>query len=364
MALTTILGSISPTVAPVLGEALSAEQVAARGRRLDRVCGEAGSWQSDLCRSIYDGAPTATGNRFAAEAVHWLVTDGLGILVILVVAWIVNRLVRRCIVNIGRGVGTGRLSQGFSVVRRIAPAALLDTQEVSVRSEQRREAVLGILKSVATALIYATAVFMALGRMSIDLAPLLAGAGVLGVALGFGAQSLVGDFLSGVFILLEDQFGVGDEIQFRPVSGGDPVTAVVEALTLRNTRLRALDGTVWHVPNGEMRAVGNQSQHWSRSVLDVPVAHGQDISAAKAAIGRAAEAVRENDAAVLEPPEVWGVQSIGPNGVTIRLVIKTTPSQQWRIMRLLREQIYVVFAQDGIEMPVSDRPFGGELSPM
>lgn len=363
--------SLMSTFAPALAQASAAgtqsgDSVAERAaRRLDRVCGDSGSWQDNLCRSVYDGSVGSTKdtlNRFAAEAVHWVITTGLSILLIFLVAWIVNRLARRCVVKLGRRVGNGTLTRGLSAVRRMAPSALLETQEISVRGDQRREAVLGILKSVVSVMVYATAAFMALGNIGIDLAPLLAGAGVVGVALGFGAQSLVADFLSGIFILLEDQYGIGDEITFRPKSAaGEPVVGTVEALSLRNTRLRALDGTVWHVPNGEMRAVGNQSQHWSRAVLDVPVTHDTDIARAKAIIARVAEQVREHDPSVLEPPEIWGVQALNANGITIRLVIKTTPSQQWRVTRVVREALKREFDAEGIRMPVAEPPAGEAL---
>jgi small conductance mechanosensitive channel len=365
--------SLISTFAPVLAQssttaareaAQRAEMVAERAaRRQTRVCGDDGSWQDNLCRSMYDGTVGSTkdtANRYLADSVHWMTTGLLDIVVIFVVAWIINRIVRRMIVNIGRG-GT-HITRGLTAVKKMTPSVLQETQEIGVRGEQRREAVLGILKSIATGMIYATAVFMALGKVGIDLGPLLAGAGVVGVALGFGAQTLVGDFLSGVFILVEDQYGVGDEVTFRPKSAnGEPVTGVVEALSLRNTRLRAINGTVWHVPNGEMRAVGNTSQHWSRAVLDVPVAHGVDIAKAKEVIARAAEKVREHDPSILEPPAVWGVQSMSPNGITIRLVIKTTPSQQWRVTRTVREALINEFAAEGIEMPVAEFPTGVDM---
>lgn len=329
-------------------------------KRLLRVCGPDDSWQNNLCRTIYE--PGGSDRLFLAQVTHWLTTTGLSILLIMIGAWIVNRLARRCVVKLGRGVGNGRLTRGLSAVRRLTPSALLETQEMSIRGDQRREAVLGILKSVVSVLVYATALVMVLSEVGVDLAPLLAGAGVVGVALGFGAQSLVGDFLSGIFILLEDQYGVGDEVTFNPKStGGVTVTGTVEALSLRNTRLRALDGTVWHVPNGEMRALGNQSQHWSRAVLDIPVVHGTDLAKAKEVIARVAEQVREHDPSVLEPPEVWGVQALNPNGITLRLVVKTTPSQQWRITRLIREGVALAFAREGIVMPVAESPAGAAL---
>lgn len=329
-------------------------------RRLTRVCGDDGTWQDNLCRSLYDGTVGSTkdtANRYLADLVHWLTTGGLSIVLIFVVAFLVNRIARRMLVNLGRGVGRGRLTRGLSAVRRFTPSVLQETQEIGARADQRREAVLGILKSIVTGLIYTTAVFMALGEVGINLGPLLAGAGVVGVALGFGAQTLVGDFLSGIFILVEDQYGVGDEVTFRPKSANaEPVTGTVEALSLRNTRLRDLNGTVWHVPNGELRAVGNTSQHWARAVLDVPVAHGVEPERAKAVIARAAEGVREHDPSIVEPPEVWGVQHLGPLGYTVRVVMKTTASQQFRVSRKLREALMVEFEREGIETVDPDGP--------
>jgi small conductance mechanosensitive channel len=360
--------SLLSIATPVLAQASSSTSEAARAaaeRKLNRAemaCGEEGSWQGTLCRHIYDGSTGQPWNKAAADAVHWLTTSALDIVIIFAVAWLINRIARRTLVNIGRGVGKGRLTRSLSVVRTMTPNVLQETQEIGVRGEQRREAVLGILKSVVSGLIYATAIFMALGKVGIDLGPLLAGAGVVGVALGFGAQTLVGDFLSGVFILVEDQYGVGDEVTFRPKSAaGEPVVGVVEALSLRNTRLRAINGTVWHVPNGEMRAVGNTSQHWSRAVLDIPIAHGTDIARAKQVIAQTAERVRESDPSILEPPEVWGVQSMGPNGITIRLVIKTTPAAQWRVTRKIREALLEAFDREGVDMPVADIPSGEDM---
>lgn len=362
--------SLYSTLTPILAQASSSgggsgEISAAAQRKLDRAemaCGEEGSWQGNLCRQIYDGSTGQPWNKAAADAVHWLTTSALDIVVIFVVAWLVNRIARRTIVKLGRGVGQGRLTRGLSAVKKITPNVLQETQEIGLRGEQRREAVLGILKSVVSGMIYTTAIFMALGKIGIDLGPLIAGAGVVGVALGFGAQTLVGDFLSGIFILVEDQYGIGDEVTFRPKSAsGEPVVGVVEALSLRNTRIRAINGTVWHVPNGEMRAVGNTSQHWSRAVLDVPIAHGVDIARAKEVIARTAEQVREHEPSILEPPAVWGVQSMSPNGITIRLVIKTTPSQQWRVTRMMREALIVAFEKEHVEMPVAEFPLGENM---
>jgi small-conductance mechanosensitive channel len=145
--------------------------------------------------------------------------------------------------------------------RTLAEAIELETREISLRAEQRIEALASVLGSVATFVVWSIAAFMVLGQLGIELGPLLAGAGILGVAIGFGSQALVRDFLSGVFILIEDQLGVGDIVD---IDG--QTTGTVEAVSLRMTRLRGVDGALWHVPNGEIRRVGNKSQHWSRAL--------------------------------------------------------------------------------------------------
>ena len=154
------------------------------------------------------------------------------------------------------------------------------------------------------------------------------------------------DFLSGVFILIEDQFGVGDIVNLDNETSG-----TVEAVSLRTTRLRSVDGTVWHVPNGEIRRVGNQSQHWSRALIDIEVAYDTDIDHAKDVIGGVAHEIAAEDSDVLDEPEVWGVEALGANGITIRLVVKTRPSEQYRVSRELRQRLKAAFEREGIEIP-------------
>jgi len=193
-------------------------------------------------------------------------------------------------------------------------------------------------------------VIYVLGALGLNLGPLLAGAGVAGVALGFGAQSLVKDFLTGIFLLIEDQYGVGDVVDVGEASG------TVEAVSLRVTRLRDQNGTVWHVPNGEIRRVGNKSQQWARALLDVAVSPNANLEQAAAVIGRAAEAVwAMPDAAadVLDAPEVLGIEYLGPDAATIRVQGKTRPGAQWRVSRLLRIQIADALAQADVELPPS-----------
>ena len=174
------------------------------------------------------------------------------------------------------------------------------------------------------------------------------------MAIGFGAQSLVKDFLAGIFILVEDQYGVGDIVDVGEATG------TVEAVSLRTTRLRDVNGTVWHVPNGQILRVGNKSQQWARALLDLAVAHGTDIGHGRAGHQgdgrRACGRTRRGRGQILEEPEVWGVERHRPRGVTIRLVVKTLPAEQFDVIRELRGRIKVALDDAGVEMPSRSAP--------
>jgi len=306
---------------------------------VERVCGDDPGW---ACRETLE----AGGADNLAQAAGFFLGTPLTILAIVLGALLVNRVARRAVKRTLRGLHSGPVKERLGGLRRRTPAALLETEEISLRATQRIEALATVLRSIVTAVVWGVALLLILGEVGINLAPLLAGAGILGVALGFGSQALVRDFLTGMFILVEDQFGVGDIVDLDP-----GVTGTVEAVSLRTTRLRAVDGTVWHVPNGEIRRVGNLSQLWSRALLDVEVSHETDIEHASAIIKSVADGVWKEHDEVLEEPEVWGVENLGPTGVAIRLVVKTTPSDQWRIARELRKRIKVAFDREGIELP-------------
>jgi small-conductance mechanosensitive channel len=281
-----------------------------------------------------------------ADVADFLLGAPLRILAIVIIAWFVNRIARRGVKSTLRTLSSGAVQERVGSLRAAAPAALLQTQEHSLRSEQRIDALTSVLRSLVTFVIYTVAVFMILGEIGINLGPLIAGAGIIGVALGFGSQSLVKDFLSGVFILVEDQFGVGDIVDLDGQTSG-----TVDAVSLRTTRLRSVDGTLWHVPNGEIRRVGNKSQHWSRALIDIEVAYATDLDHAEAVIAKVADRIARDDADVIEQPEVWGVEQLGANGIVIRLVVKTRPSEQFRVSRELRRRIKAVFEEEGIEIP-------------
>jgi moderate conductance mechanosensitive channel len=264
-------------------------------------------------------------------------------LLILVVAWVANRLVRRAIRRLVASMSEDR---GLAALR--APSALSRTGEIpSLRRVQRAETVGALLASVASFGIWTLAGLMALGTLGLDLGPLIAGAGIVGVAVGFGSQNLVRDFISGIFMLMEDQYGVGDVVDAGPAAG------TVEGVGLRTTRLRDVDGTLWHIPNGEIRRVGNRSQGWARALVDIEVAYSTDLDDATRTIEQVAHKLYVDEQwapKILEQPEVWGVEELGPDGIRVRLVAKTRPLEQWKVARELRARLKVAFDQAGIEV--------------
>jgi moderate conductance mechanosensitive channel len=212
-------------------------------------------------------------------------------------------------------------------------AAAVERAIVDERRHQRVRALGSILRSAASITIFAIAGTVILGDLGINLAPLLASAGVVGIAIGFGAQNLVRDYLTGVFMLLEDQYGVGDVI-----SVGD-ATGTVETMTLRVTRLRDVNGIVWHIRNGTIDQVGNQSQGWARAVVDFPVPYTADLATIRTILASVAEAAWTDPAlhgVMLEKPDVWGAQDVSSSEVTMRIVARTAPARQWEVERELR----------------------------
>jgi small conductance mechanosensitive channel len=221
------------------------------------------------------------------------------------------------------------------------------------RREQRARALGSILRSAISVAIFSIAALTILGDLGINLAPLLASSAVLGVALGFGAQNLVRDYLAGILMLVEDHYGVGDVINM-----GDDATGTVEAMSLLTTRLRDVNGVVWHVRNGSIDRVGNESQGWSRAIIDYPVPYETDLGRIRALMEEAAAAVWAEPRwheLMLEPPEVWGAQELSGSEVTMRVVAKTAPLRQWEVARELRARIKSALDDAGIARTEPER---------
>jgi small-conductance mechanosensitive channel len=216
---------------------------------------------------------------------------------------------------------------------------------VDERRQQRVRALGSILRSAASVTVFSIAGVVLLGDLGINLAPLLASAGVVGIAVGFGAQNMVRDYLSGIFMLLEDQYGVGDVITI-----GD-ATGTVETVTLRITRMRDVNGIVWHVRNGAIEQVGNESQGWARAVIDFPVPYTADLTTIRGVLGDVAQGLWNEPVwrgVMLEQPEVWGAQQLTSTEVTMRIVVKTAPLRQWEVEREMRARVKAALDTSGI----------------
>jgi small-conductance mechanosensitive channel len=299
--------------------------------------------------------------RWLAETTHSVSAGHAGahlsplvsVLLIAFGAWLVNRVVRRVI---RRAVTQWESAGRFTWLRNRRVFAMLEKTSPTpdLRRHQRAETIGGGLRSFATIIIWSVAIVLMLSALGIKAATLLTSAGLIGVALGFGAQNLLRDLIAGTFIIFEDQVGVGDVIDTGLATG------TVEAVTLRTTKLRDVEGVAWYVPNGGIPRVGNKSQQWSRAVLDIPVSYDANIDRAQEVILETARTLAHEERwrdAILAEPEVWGVESLSLDSVVIRLVVKTAPLEQWRVARELRARVRRALGTAGIAAgPTTQNP--------
>ncbi len=259
---------------------------------------------------------------------NWFTEHGIAILGILFVSAVAYWLL---------GIITRTLSRQIQA---------LDGKEGS-ELDERTETIFRVVRSTGVVVILGTAVLMVLTELGVPITPVLASVGFVGLAFGLGAQTLVQDMISGLFILIENQYSVGDVIETSGASGS------VEQMTLRSTMLRGLDGTLYVVPNGEIRIVSNKSRDWSRAVLDVGITYDDDIDAALQTLQDIGSKMAE-DAVIspllLEQPVVTGIEGLDDWAVRLRIMVKTEPGQQWAVQRYLRRQIHLVFAEKDIDL--------------
>ena len=219
---------------------------------------------------------------------------------------------------------------------------------IGMDRRQQVETLVQISRWVLDIAIVATALLMLLSTFGLDIAPLIAGVGVVGLALSFGAQTLIKDLIGGLLIVVENQYSVGDTIEVGDVSG------VVETVTLRATLVRTAEGSLVVVPNGEVRVVANASKGWSRAVVDVGVAYEEDLARALSVLEDAAAGFAQDtrfEPLLLEAPAVLGPLSLGEWSITVRVMVKTLPGKQWEIARELRKQILAACEREGIDLP-------------
>jgi small-conductance mechanosensitive channel len=258
-------------------------------------------------------------------------------------------------------VGSGLLIRAVRILAdRLVKFVRDDDPLTPNQREQRAITLAGIFKGVSKIVIVLIAGLTILDILGINTAPLIAGAGVAGLAISFGAQNLIRDFISGFFILLENQYRIGDVIRAAGVSGQ------VEDMNLRITVLRDLEGVAHFIPNGEIKVVSNLAKEWSRAVVNVGVAYKEDLDRVVSVLNTVGQELSRDPIfgqGILEPPQVLGVENFGESQVTLRIVTKTRPLKQWETARELRRRIKAAFDNEGIEMPYPHRVVYSRTSP-
>ena len=257
-----------------------------------------------------------------------IIGSGLRIAAVLIGAFLLSRFLRRIV---------GRVENKVS------------EHTTPIRTLQRTQTLTKVLSSAGVVIIWVLSIFYVLSELSFNLAPLLAGVGIVGLAVGFGAQNLVRDVVTGFFILLEDQYGVGDIVQINQIATGK-----VEQLTLRVTGLRDLDGTMHYMANGSIDHVANRSKDWARAVIDVGVGYNEQPERVRSVLLRVAKEAKEDPElgrTLFTEPQVLGVERIGEYEIVWRIIAETKPARQWEVSRALRERIKVAFDREKIEIP-------------
>ncbi|UCE02749.1 MAG: mechanosensitive ion channel family protein [Candidatus Latescibacterota bacterium] len=278
------------------------------------------------------------------EALNWLINSGPSILVILLLALIGLRVLR---------FGVARLQ---ALMMRRGGARAATNEEYA----KRVTTLTGILHKIAKSILWLIVLTLLLRELGVDVAPLIAGAGIVGLAVGFGAQNLVRDLIGGFFLILENQIRTGDVAIINGTGG------LVEAINLRTTVLRDLSGVVHVFPNGAVASLSNMTKEWSAIVLDIGVAYKEDTDQVAEVMRAVSEELREDPEfrnKILEPIEIFGVDAFGDSAVVLKARIKTHPIQQWAVGREYRRRLKKAFDAQGIEIPFPHRTlYFGEAS--
>jgi small-conductance mechanosensitive channel len=297
-----------------------------------------------FCEFVYE----QTKITWLAESSYWVLVKPLTIVMIIVLAFLVRLIVHRAIDRLIKHTVSESETGGSLLrpLRRRLPNALTAPWE---RRNQRARALGSVLRSIASAVVFSISAMLVLGEIGLNLGPLLASGGIAGLAIGFGAQNLVKDFIAGLFMLLEDQYGIGDVIDIGETVG------TVEAVGLRITTIRDASGVVWYVRNGEIVRVGNKSQGWAVVNIDVPVGFVA-VDQATAVLRAAAAEVAEDPEFVddfIEPPTVLGVEQLTVEGAVLRTTVKTSTEAQWRVGRELRRRLTEALEKAGIAAQIT-----------
>ena len=291
---------------------------------------------------------TTFWETFAKNLSEWVVTELPAILVLLVLLGVTLRVVTFSI---------------RKLKKLLAHRTVNKADEPNLEIEKRLNTLMGIIKRVATVFIWTIFVMIFLRKINIDIAPILAGAGIVGLAVGFGAQELVRDFISGFFIILENQIRTGDVAILNGTGG------LVEKIELRTITLRDLSGTVHVFQNGKINTIANMTKGWSAMVFDIGVAYKEDLNKVIRIMKEVADKMMEDEQykpLILEPMEIFGLDSFGDSALIVKGRIKTKPIQQWVVGREYRKRLKEAFDQHHIEIPFPHRTiyWGEEIDPL
>jgi len=302
------------------------------------------------------GALEELGNNTVTQW-GWLIAPALTSISVLVGAVVLRWVLHRAIDRVVDGALARAAGHASQAPRRSSRVLSKATGLDEARKTQRAATMGAILNSTSTFVIFALALLTILATLGVQLGPILASAGVVGIALAFGAQSLVRDVLSGIFMILEDQYGVGDVIDTGEAIG------TVEDLTLRVTKVRDASGVVWYIRNGEIVRIGNRSQGWSTAVVDIQVGYDESLDIVLPLIREVARQLGEAPewtARLLEEPVVAGVESMVGGVVTIRITARCAPNENFPVSRVIRERVKAAFDAAGIRASQAGPPAGGE----
>ncbi|MCL3860332.1 mechanosensitive ion channel family protein [Actinotalea sp. K2] len=272
-----------------------------------------------------------------------------GVLLLAVLRWAIARTVRSIVQG---GSTMQRTTHGLLRRTRMSRVISQSDPLAVARRVQRAETMGSVMRSSAALVVGLVVLTVVANILDWDLGPLLASAGVAGVALGFGAQTLVKDFLSGLFMLIEDQYGVGDVVNLGEASG------VVEAIGLRVTQVRDLSGTLWYVRNGEVLRVGNMTQGWSKALVEVLVPPDQDIDHATRLLRSVATSVEQDPELgplLLAEADITAYENLSAEAVMLRFMVKVVPAKQWVVQRAVRERIREAFSAEGVQLALPRR---------
>ena len=281
------------------------------------------------------------------EFIHSFRTPLLIVAILIAAAlirWLLKSVIRRTVNQVVSGV---KKKQNVEDTQELIASPLH-----AARVVQRTRTLGSVLNNFVTAAVVGVAIVMILDTLGVPVLGIIGAAGVLAAGLAFGAQNVVKDLLNGIFMVFEDQLGVGDVVDLGEVSG------TVEEVGLRVTKVRSVDGTLWFVRNGEILRVGNLSQDWARVIIDLPAPYTADVAAIQEKLLQTATTMANSAAwrsKILEKPEIWGIESVSAEAIVIRLVMKARPAEQWAVARELRLRLKLALDEININLPALNR---------